>query len=485
MSLKRLFQVCAVKEAQAGEAVTGASLYTAANANFLVIDPVVEFNPEIFERANINRASLSPFSPLAGVVTGTATFQVELSGTGAATVPGWGTLLQACGMREVSTVAVVIGAVGGAADAFYNGELVTCVGSGAVVRVIHDTYDGTTLFLCEEVTGTIAALDALTGASSGATATVTAGARWVYGTSWVPDSIELIDFAWSVDTGVNVAGDVIVGQTSGAVGILQETPVASPTSVRVLDGIFTNAEECWNVTIGGGAANKLDFLVAGTSQTNVPSLSLAVIEDGPAKALKGARGTFSLAGNIGEALLFSFEFLGLKNTLTDEGTVTGVTYTAQVPPAMLGVTFNIWEDAAATTAAFFSPRFSALSWDFANSMGIGRDAGEATGVYGAAHVTSRATSGSITVDVSPEAQYDFIQKVTDGASTHMALTMGSTQGNLFKISCPSAVFTGESGGETEGIANRSLPFRVGSRWPSGVDADNCELVITYCSDSAP
>ena len=480
MSLKRLFQLVAKEELQAGSAA--ATLYDAANANFLVIDPTLEFNPEQFDRANINRGSLSPFSPLAGVVTGSCSFQLELAGTGAATTPPFGLLLEACGMRQDATTQVTIGAIG-VGEAFFNGELVTDSGAGNnTAYVVHDTYNGETRLLLRGESGAMTNGGVLTGSTSGSTAT-TSTVSTAFGISWTPDSIELISLSFAVDAGVNVIGDVVIGQTSGAIGILQETPTGLTCSVRVLDGIFVNGEDAWNVTLGGGATNMLNGIIAATTtQTNVPALSMAVIEDGPAKALLGCRGTFSLGGNIGEAMLFDFEFTGLKNAITDEGTVTGITYTTQVPPVMLGVTFDIWDDDRAdggTPTGTYSPRFSAPSFAYANSVGIARDAGESTGVYGSAHITSRTTSGNMTVDVVPEGAFAFIEAVSAGTPTHMKLQVGSTVGNKFIISTPSAVFTGEGGGETEGIATRDLPFRVGSRQPDGTDADDCELIITY------
>lgn len=479
MALKRLFQVVAKEEVQAGSAA--AALYSAANANYLVIDPSLEFNPEQFDRANINRASLSPFSPLAGVVTGQASFQLELSGTGSSTTPAWGQLLKACGMQEVVTVQLEITAAmaGSTTQAFFNGETVTGAGGGTGI-VCHDTYEGELRLLLHTRNGTaFVAAEAITGGTSGTTGVVgAAGDSTAFGTSWIPDSIELQQLHASGITGTNDAGDVVIGATSGAIGILQEAVTgAALYSIRVLDGIFL-AETLNNATQTGTITEDL----VGAEQTNVPSISLAIIEDGPAKALKGARGTFTIGGNIGEAVLFNFEFQGLKNAITDEGTVTGVTYNSQVPPVMLGVTFDVWDDDRAdsgTPTGTFSPRFQSLSLDFANTTGIGRDAGETTGVYGSAHITARATSGSMTIDVAPEGAFAFLEAVSAGTPTHLKLQIGSTVGNKFILSCPSAVFTGESGGDTEGIATRDLPFRVGSRAPDGTEADDCELILTY------
>lgn len=477
MAIRRLYQLLAAAETQAG--VAASNLLTAGNANFLVIDPQLTYNPEQYERANINRASLSPLQPLAGVTTGQLSFQLELAGTGSATVPPWGLLLRASGMEQWATSALQIGAITG--GPFYHGETVTGGTSAATGRVLHDTYSGATEVLYFVTSGVFQSGETLTGGTSGATAT-TSSAPWSYGTTWYPTSTEILTMLNASITGTNDAGNVMRGGTSGAIGILLDAVTGAETfTMRVLDGTFTSGETLNNLSQSGTIVN-----VTGFSQTSLPSLSMAVVEDGVAKQLKGCRGTWSLAGNIGEAMLFSFQFQGLINgNPTDAGTVTGVTYTTVVPPAMLGVTLDVGDDTDTTMALEFEPRFQALTLDHANSLAIPRDAGESTGVYGSAHVTSRASTGSVTVDVAPENSYDFLAKLINGGSSRIRLDIGTTVGNRFKISTPSAVFNSETIGDQDGIATRDLAFRIASRRPGGVDRDDSEIIITYVADVTP
>ena len=99
MATKRLFQILAKVEDQPG--VVAPSLVDVANAKILVSDPVLTYDRETFER-NINRTSLTPLTPLEGVVEATASFRVEMAGSSVAvgTGPDWGLLLQACGLKQ-------------------------------------------------------------------------------------------------------------------------------------------------------------------------------------------------------------------------------------------------------------------------------------------------------------------------------------------------------------------------------------------------
>lgn len=475
MAAKNRFQLVAAAEAQAGVAVT--NLLSASNAAYLVIDPSCTFNPTIFERANIVSGSLSPRQPLAGLVTGNLQFQLELAGTGTTTPPGWGLLMRACGMEQYTLRAAAIGAVTN--GPFFHGESVTGTGlTGAVV--ITDIYTGSPVILYRATADTLAGGVALTGATSGATAT-TSSASWAYGTAWVPTSDEVLTMDFASTTGTNAAGNEVIGATSGAVGILITAASGSSGTLRmrVLGGTFTAAETLNNVTQTGTIVN-----VSGFSQTGFPALSMALNEDGPTKILKGCRGTFSLAGNLGEAMIFSFNFSGLRSgNPVDTGTLVNPPYDTVVPPAMLGVTLNVGNDATTSQANEFSPRFQAITFDQSATLAIPRDAGESTGVYDSAHQTARASTGSMTIDVGPEAQYPFIRAMIEGTSTRIRETIGTVDGNAFTIYAPSAVFTDEAGGDSEGIATRQLSYRLASRRPGGVDRNDSEIVLIHIGDS--
>jgi hypothetical protein len=489
MALKRLFQVVAVAEDQAGKGVDQPTLLVPANAGHLVIEPSCTFTPELFERANINRASLSPLQPLAGVVTGTMPFQIELAGTAdtgvaATRIPAWSVFLEGAGMRRVTTQAVVIGAItpsGNNPAAFYHGEVVNWTGGDGIV--LHDIYDGETLMRIEIRTG-VDPTGTLTGAVSLAQATVSS--TYVEGTTWYPASVPVQTIGVDGDaTNASAVGDVVRGDTSGTIAVLvdaiAQTTADQSVRMRILDGIFTDTETLTNLT-ANRAAGTID-LNAAEAQTLLPALSMAVNEDSVIKALRGARGTWSIAGNVGEAMILSFEYTGLRNFVTDGAPVQGVTYTSLVPPPLLNCSLDLWTagegGGVGSGTEPSQPRWTALSFDHGNSIGIPRDAGEQFGLYGSAQITERSSTGSMTVNVEPEGNFDFINKLNTGEAARIRATIGTELGNQFVISSPSATFTGETDGDQEGIATRDMAFNLGSVRPDGVDADDAEVVISY------
>ncbi len=475
MSLKRRHQIFASAESQAGVAVSG--IRAAANGDFLVIDPVVTYEPDIYERDNINRESLSNLQPITGVVTGTCSFQLELSGRAAAGgAPSWGILLQACGWTQGASDRISIGAVGGAEDCFFHGETITGGTSSATGTVIHQTFNGQTTLRFVPVSGTFQSGELLTGGTSNATATTTSTPT-DDGFAWYPVSTELQTFLATPSGPSIAAGVTIVGDTSKAVAVLNTAITnggAQTVVVRMLDGNFSAAETTTN---SDGTTLTIDSAPSFTL-SQVPSLTLSIIEDGRYKELNGCRGTVSFSGAIGEPVMMNFEFKGIVGGEGDAGAIPGVTYSALIPNALLGVVFSVGDDSDATQAAENSPRLQSFSLTHGSDLGIPRDAGQSTGVYDSAHQTARSSEGSIVINVSPESNFDFINKLKGGAAVRQRLVIGSNQ-DAFRFTIPGAVLTGESGGESEGIATVDYSLRLGSRNHDGTDSSNGEIVLSY------
>ena len=483
MARKRRYQVVSSVEATAGTET--ASLISAANATLLVIDPQFTINPEIFSRSNINRASNSPQTPLAGVRTGTLTFGVELAG--ASGTPPWADLMRACGFKQFTTVAIQIGAItDGSEGPFQHGETVTGGTSGATGTVMHDTRNGAGELLIGDKTGNFQSAETLTGGTSGATAT-SSSTLWAFGNSFAPysDEVQSMTLA-SLASGAPVDGDLmhaaagsgsvlqVIGTWSAASGqqcrVINDTP---PAASDVLTNLTASGN---NATVDGTPAFALD---------EVPSLTIGLVEDGVLKTLKGARGTVSLAGGIGEASILQFSFTGLIGTVESAGVATGVTYTSKTPPVLLGATMAFGDSGDTAESDEGLPRFHSYSFDMGNPVAIGRDASNADGVYGSAHLGPRGATGSVTLDVEVEETYDFYAKLKAGTPSRIRMEIGSEDEKHFRITSPSLVFTGESGGEVEGNGTRDLPFQFASVDPNGTEVDNAEFVLSYGDDVAP
>ncbi len=175
--LRRKRQLAAKIESVEGVAETLA----AQDAKLLIVDP--KFNPDfkLFER-NPVRANLSKMGKLTGTRSAGITFQLELRGSGTATVaPEWSKLIEACGFTKNVLRKLTVGTITG--GAFLHGETITQSTTGASGRVVIDTATGTTsLYFVDLDTGTWDDENGITGQTSGASATPSsvenAGIEW-------------------------------------------------------------------------------------------------------------------------------------------------------------------------------------------------------------------------------------------------------------------------------------------------------------------
>jgi hypothetical protein len=248
MSLKRLHQLLVGKELL--EASSLATLFSAANGSFYVIDPQIEYDVPRFKR-NINRASLTNLQGLSGMRSGTLRFGIELTGSSLfANAPQMGLLLQGCGFRQEGLIRMTIGAITG--GPFRHGETVTQTGSTATATVVADTYTGqTTLWITNQNglgNGTaFTPTGVLTGGSSGATATPTG-----FGTMLTFTTFTLGDLA---------LGNTLTQATSTATGIVTSITATGGGAYKI--GVRQTSTASFNTanTISNG----------GTSTGNTPS----------------------------------------------------------------------------------------------------------------------------------------------------------------------------------------------------------------------
>ena len=223
-SVKRLHQVFLRAESQEGVAGSAAQLFTAANANLLVIDPFLNVAKENFARSNVNRPSVSPLQPLAGLTTGEGGFGVELTTTKSTSAPGWGLAMQACGMRQETLYAQPIDSITPASgfEAIGAGERLVQATSGAIAYLVHTVRDGSTpdthAFM-RLVSGTPNANAVWTSSDSGGAFTAD-GTFTDIGFCWTPATFGYqTSTCGAVDATVNV-GEIVTGVTTGAVGVV-------------------------------------------------------------------------------------------------------------------------------------------------------------------------------------------------------------------------------------------------------------------------
>lgn len=499
MANKRFYQVFAKREAIPGSLES--TLIAAANALPIFKDPQLTYDVETFER-EVQQASLSPLKGMFGGVQGSFSFGVELAGISTAlTAPGFMTLLEACGMRlgavwgatfdnsTTTTIGLFGGTASGTAKFLAHGDLLQTTAAAKVIRVVHDTYEGQTTVYFEPVTGTAAADDVFFPSTSDVTVgplirLQAGGLSSARGFFLTPCSNPLITMTAASLGGTQAADQTYLGATSKAVVQVSGTvTVTTGITFRVLDGTPANGE-VFN-SINGTTAN---FTGSAIAQTDFPCLSLGLIEDGRIKQLRGARGTCSLSMERGKPAILNFTFKGLVSSVVDGGPISGVTSVQKVPPRFFGSQLGILLGSYASgEPGYFShttahtPAINALTLDLGGSTNLQEDATQTTGYTGTGQPAARASQGSMTVEIKPEARFPFLGKLTSNGSFWLKLQLrdANTNNNNFLISAPGVTGTGASPGEQNGFGRDDFAFGLSALRPDQTDGTHRELVITY------
>lgn len=489
MAKKRLFQMFVGRESQAG--VLFPSLIAAANAKIQVKDPKFTFDVEQYER-EIVRGSIDPLTSISGIVEATATFSVELSGSSLSpatgNVPVWAPLLEACGFEQVAIKRVGLNATftgsGDNPKVFEHGELVNGGTTSSVGRVIGDHWEGQSVLRYELVSGTgLTLAEDKTGATNGAVSSAGGGAaNATEGLAWRPYSHPELTLDYASITGTVNAGDVLVGATSGAI----LTPVANLSAgplttiaFRILDGIVTSGETFNNTTQTGTVVN-----VTNIAQSKIPTLSMALIEDGRLKVFKACRGTVTFTGEIGKPVFMNFTFKGQLSSVGSAAQISGVSYESPVPPKFMGVEFKLGsyvsgEAGYNTYTTEHTPRITSFSLDVGNEVNLQKDATQSTGVL-AAHLTGvRKARGSFNPEVRPEAVMPLLAHFRDGVPLRARMKVGTANKNRFFFMMKGVKPTQNGDGDRDGFATDELSFDLSSyRW-NGADGDASSLVLVY------
>lgn len=192
----------------------------------------------------------------------------------------------------------------------------------------------------------------------------------------------------------------------------------------------------------------------GAGGNPAQSYSMSVLVDGTRHALKGGFGTITIEGDNQNIVAFNFQMTGAYVAYADDG-LESPTYGASVAPPYRG---------AATAVDFGTPYtpkgVSTFSIDLGNQVVIGRDANEASGIYGA-RITGKGASGSLSCEDVLQATHDWdgIQRAgTPGTFTTGLI--GSTLGNRFTISCSRIFLRPIQHEEADGIMRVTAPFGI-------------------------
>lgn len=215
--------------------------------------------------------------------------------------------------------------------------------------------------------------------------------RVVYETANGAASIKYVPISGTIGT-----GELITGGTSGA--------TATTSSAASDHGV--ELKPSYDVTV-------------------VPSLTMAVYNDGIAHKIRGARGKSKIAFKNGEPAFIDFEFMGAAVSTTDTALLS-ITHETTVPPVFLS---------AAATLASYSPVFSEIELDLAQTVAFRESANDSTGILSTV-ITDREPSARLNPEVDSVANYPIFAEWFAATERKLDFVLGSSSGNRFRFYAP-------------------------------------------------
>jgi len=214
-----------------------------------------------------------------------------------------------------------------------------------------------------------------------------------------------------------------------------------------------------------------ETIVGGTSvtykpiSTAIPSLTLYIFRDGKRQIMTGCRvAALKGAVMVGEVMKLSFSFVGHHVSETDVALPTP-TYDSPVPVVALS---------AAVSFDSFSGIFTKIEWDAGIEIARPASINAADG-YGEIQITGRDVTGSIDIEDTLVATYDFLTKWKNNTAFVVTTgVIGSVAGNRWQLSFPAVTIQGQDPGDKEGLLTRDIKFNAAE----STGDDEFSLVLT-------
>lgn len=183
--------------------------------------------------------------------------------------------------------------------------------------------------------------------------------------------------------------------------------------------------------------------------------------DGVKHALVGARGNVSVQFTPQRIPRFRFTLTGLHGTVPVDAALPTLDYTGWQTPVVVSK--------ANTTFALhgYSGPTESVSIDLGNQVESRMLIGEEAVV-----ITDRRSSGSAVIEAALLASKNWDQIARSHTKAPLAFVHGVTPGNIVEIAAPKVQIGRWSEGQTQGIANNTLPLMLTT------DAGNDEITIT-------
>lgn len=216
-----------------------------------------------------------------------------------------------------------------------------------------------------------------------------------------------------------------------------------------------------------------ETIVAVTSATyapvsalaSVPTLTVAIYQDGVRKQIKGARGNVQYSAKDGEPGLFEFTFIGVYDAVTDQTLLTPSGVETTVPVALLTAQFAV---------AVFSAFVSKIDFNMGNQLTPRSDINTAAG-YISTLLTGRAPKGTFDPELELVAAHDWYGRWLAGTTGVLTWRHTGTAGNICVFNVPVCQYIKVSDGDRDGIALAPVEFLMARNAAAGND----ELSIAY------
>jgi hypothetical protein len=484
----------------------------ATNDAYLVGDLDLQLEPTAIER-NIFQRSFSPTPEGVGRKVVNVNFNAEIKSSGdvGTTRPKLGTLLRACGMRELLVTAgaatqieapVAFGAITGPAvtwakttvpSSIYGSYKVRCVVGGAsataelqVFRWAEGEPDTTVLpnsrheartndsatttltlndtnltSLDFTVAGAFQAGDDLYATVGGCTfqITVTSGMTDVSG---VATALAALIDAESTLTASAVAGVITVTFAAGAVA----TVTTSGTTAIPLGASGAEITPTWagDLVVGQEwivSLYELGYMYRPESdQTNVESITLYVYKDGVLHKVTSCSGTFTLTGESGSIGQAQFEFQGNYLPPVEEPTPLDAVFEQTIPVQVELAQMSINGDADFCAQSF--------TYALANTLNA-KECMNALDGFDGYSITDREPTAALNPEATYEAFHGWWEIFSDAVQIPLHTRVGTTAGNIVRIYAERANFTGLTYGDRNNSVTLEAAFQLNGLSAAGDD----------------
>jgi len=263
----------------------------------------------------------------------------------------------------------------------------------------------------------------------------------------------------AITSGPYLHGEEITGGTLGAKGrVIKNTADGSSKIYFVAIGstafqsseTITGGESGATSTSSGAPVTEGKCIEPESDNDIIPTLTLASMEDGIRKLLKGARGGVQWNFENAQPCMMNFNFSGVEGGITDLALLTRDFGTKPKEPAFLSAAFTIGTYAA---------KFKTLSINN-NARAVGIDDPSSDRGLAYFKVTDRPITGSFDPLMPKVADHDVFGKWFDGTELELSFVLGALTGNKIEFYAPRCQYIAVDDSDRDGIAAAGINFQL-------------------------